>query len=81
MRDKIIEVLKSHETNLKDHNYTPQEVIRDWEYKTIADEIEKLFESHIKTGVVNSGLMGTQAIIDAGCQLVSDFVPSEVKND
>ncbi len=52
MKDKIIEVLKKHETNLEDHNYTPQEVIRDWEYKTIAEEIGKLFENHIKTGVV-----------------------------
>ncbi|MCP4988954.1 MAG: hypothetical protein GY928_23720 [Colwellia sp.] len=50
MRDEIIEVLKKHEGYV-DRSRTACCIWSD-DYNDIADEIEKLLESHIKTGVV-----------------------------
>jgi hypothetical protein len=71
MKDSIVEVLnksKSYVPTGKDSGYT---IIYTHKIDGIAEEIEKLYESHIKTGIVNS-LPGAKAAIDAGVQLVKD---------
>jgi hypothetical protein len=62
MKDSIVEVLKSFE----DFGSVDSEY-----FLSVAEKIEKLYESHIKTGIVNS-LPGAKAAIDAGVQLVKD---------
>ncbi len=53
MRDKIIEVLKKYrELSFKDRSLKDCMIISDSYFNDVSKEIEKLFESHIKTGVV-----------------------------
>ncbi len=53
MRDKIIEVLKKYrEVSFKDRSLKDCMIISDSYFNDVSKEIEKLLESHIKTGVV-----------------------------